>query len=166
MSMPDNFDMQCLSLGLPPPAPGSTQCGTPPPKTLGFQTVDTSAHLCMKTYGDGPRVRCSTGSPNCVDGIVQGKDKFLYPVSAQLLPCTQEGLENKTMISVNKAFGGDLLDEDFADRKDVYACVWSGDSDTDMFIFSGLAAFVIDDAVNLPCSENYSKLKKIDIQRK
>ena len=70
------------------------------------------------------------------------------------------------MISVNKAFGGDLLDEDFADRKDVYACVFPGDSDTDMFILSGLAAFVIDDAVNLPCTENGSKLKKIDIQRK
>ena len=133
------------------------------PPSLQLHHVDISEFMCMQTYGDGERVRCSTGSPDCVDGTVNGKNKFTYPVGAQLRPCTQEGLTGQTMISIHKAFGGDLI-RPFVENKPLYACVRAGNNNSDALILSGLAAFVIDDAVNLPCQENGSVLARINFR--
>ena len=133
-------------------ASSSTGSHSPQSSTVSLDDVDVSKHLCMVSRGTGGRVACSPGSPDCVDGYVNGENKFLYPVTSTLVPCTAQGLNDKRLISLDKAFSGDILE-----NKTLYACV----NRKENLIYSGLSTHVIDDAVGLPCAKNKSVLARI-----
>ena len=144
------------SCGLVDTAPPS-HAGRAPKRSgsaLSVSAVDVSSELCMRAHGTGKRVACTKKTPDCVGGTVNGNNKFLYPVSAELVACDAKAIAQGSMISVADAFSGTL-----AEGKAMYACVVEKDNT----IYSGLATSSFDDAVQLNCQDNGSVLRKITL---